>query len=128
MKKIEDYLHLYLPFEFEWIEDAVSFNKGERGIMTADDLKYWDEYKMPILRPLSAMTNAEGYELCQFLNWRCDTNFLEDIIKYGVSGIDATVEKQAEFMRILLSMKFDLFGLIESGLALPRSIVDAPIK
>lgn len=104
MKTIYNYLHLYIPFEFEWIEDAVPFHKGERGVINAEDLKYWDEYKKPLLRPVSDMTEEEAIE----------------IFRLPVKADEVFFQTGEEF-RIMLYKGFDLFGLIESGMAIDKT-------
>jgi len=117
MKELKDYLHLYLPIRFMWVEDAVPFKKGEIGILAAKDLEYWDEYKKPILRPLSDMTEGEhsDFENISFSedtkNWEYDEE------------LKMSIGESTEFNRFayLLSKHFDLFGLIEAGLAIDKT-------
>jgi hypothetical protein len=47
--KFKDVAHLYFPFQFTWVSEAVPFNIGDKGIMSAEDWRYWDEHKKPIL-------------------------------------------------------------------------------
>lgn len=162
MKDIKDYLHLYLPFEFTWVTDAVPFHKGEIGIMVADNLKYWDEHKRILLRPLSDMTEVERKELWQlvfsqghgknfserakdftgslrFIDEKTYYNVPRYIMMQGVErlGIESDGNiwadcdlhnwrhNQHETTRWLLSKGFDLFGLIEAGLAIDKTKVPA---
>lgn len=132
MKKIEDYLHLYIPFQFEWIDDAVPFHKGDRGRMDGDGLRYWDAYKKPILRPLSSMTEEEYLEAGKvFFDYGNkyvypvqSKNDMIDLIKGGMK-ICWHLNKYFELTHYLLSKHFDLFGLIESGLAISKTSIKA---
>ena len=73
--EFKDLAHLYFPFQFTWVSEAVPFNIGDKGIMSAEDWRYWDEHKKPILRPLSDMSEEELIELL--------TNVYESI--YGIA-------------------------------------------
>lgn len=118
-KKIEDYLHLYLGVMCQ----VESFNEPHKltGISYDDtDGKLWCYFEntelgyapinkvKTILRPLSDMTEQERgeYQAIRFndnfklLPWHCDTFF--------------------ESTRYLLSKHFDLFGLIDNGLAISK--------
>jgi len=101
-KKIEDYLHLYLGCD-------VRHNNGSIVKMNSIALnnmlnnKYeMQEYK-PILRPLSDMTEEEKIEVRKF---------------------DKVELPHFELTRYLLSKHFDLFGLIEAGLAIEKTKVN----
>ncbi len=59
--------HLYFPFSFTWVQDAVPFKNGERGIMDAEHWKYWDENKKPLLRRLVDITDDEKKELFKLI-------------------------------------------------------------
>lgn len=105
-KKIEDYLHLYIGCQCRFRFPSVAeFNTM---IMTGMhvDRGLTDSECVPILRPLSSMTEDEETEHS----------------KMRESGWTSNTEQQmlrdAAGTKYLLSKSFDLFGLIESGLAL----------
>lgn len=127
-KEIKDYLHHYLGCEVLFEKCSYHFvhklhiHQGGRVKLTTKLL-----YNIsigsgivvkPLLRLPSDMTKEEGYELCQLMDWRTDGNIFNEIKMHGINGIDVDLKGQAEFFRILLSKYFDLFGLIESGLAI----------
>lgn len=141
-KNIKDYLHLYLGCECEhnsWEigrdEVPTYFSQGRKisnldeGMLSESELF---EIK-PILRPLSDMTEEEAVEVAKESEWtphfrdvKVERNRFGDII---VSW-DGMAESREEFNATgemfycseqfiyLLSKHFDLFNLIESGLAL----------
>lgn len=108
-KKIKDYLHLYLGCEAiitDVRNDAPDEHWaaiGNRITIDTSFLHYisegWISVK-PILRKLSDMTEQENKELKK--------------IKHS----DVFIIKNAEITQWLLSKHFDLFNLIESGLAI----------
>ncbi len=97
-KEIKDYLHLYLGCK-------VVFNEKLKAVIThkllADNLVPKEKLK-PILRPLSDMTEDEDQEF-EYIRYKKDLSIYE-----------GTAMQTA----YLLSKNFDLFGLIESGLAI----------
>ncbi|MEO7044702.1 MAG: hypothetical protein ABI091_05295 [Ferruginibacter sp.] len=120
-KELKDYLHLYLNssisvfiFPDESITDG-HLDKYRKDypngiynpLLTFNNYKQFlnDGYK-PILRPLSDMTDDED---CERLNFYYDY----DNAKY----LDKTII-EAEVTKYLLSKHFDIFGLIEAGLAI----------
>jgi hypothetical protein len=64
---------------------------------------YKDSFFTLILRPLSDMTDEERAEA------------------FTIKGKNAFVEFEAETTKFLLSKHFDLFGLIEAGLAIDKT-------
>lgn len=109
-KEIKDYLHLYLGCQCVWRVKGLDDEWRIAGV----DLKVLDrvydrqpfEFK-PILRKLSDMTEEEATEMQLSGIWfRTTKERWEDII--------CTPENLIQ----LLSKHFDLFGLIESGLAI----------
>jgi hypothetical protein len=113
---IKDYLHLYLPVKFIWVKDAVPFKKGEIGTLEAKDLQYWNEFKKPILRPLSDMTEEELQE-CGNLVY----DFSDDPELNNHKWQDFQTLLTSEQFHWLLKKHFDLFGLIEAGLAIDKT-------
>jgi hypothetical protein len=107
-KKLIDYAHLYFGCLL-WLE----YKDGSGGIAWLD--YYWLGYfngkyieikptslKL-ILRPLSSITNEERLERGKA------------IIKFGKAEIEA------EYHRWMLSKGFDMFELIEAGIALDKT-------
>jgi hypothetical protein len=115
-KKIEDYLHLYLGCRIKSkggkLGDLVSVSTDGMSIVVYDKDKINDprglcinsEWLLPILRPLSDMTEQEAYDL-ERLGHEC------------VISKVSTYQFYAERTKYILSKHFDLFGLIEAGLA-----------
>lgn len=127
-KKIEDYLHLYLGCEVMGTEPA--WGESRKGYLTGIHGEYEAEIQFfeedgvnvsespaynkftqvkPILRPLSSMTQEEADDY----NKKSATRFSLDYFR------DQVME-EAEVTRYLLSKHFDLFGLIDAGLAIPK--------
>lgn len=125
MKDIKDYLHLYLGCEVEYGYDG---RKAIGDIHGLDPHAGWKvftrkpipmyhtvrtELLKPILRPLSDMTEEEF-----------DYMFFK---QPGYVSIEskALVDKRFDIsphqVAFLLSKGFDLFGLIEAGLAIDRT-------
>jgi hypothetical protein len=134
-KDIKDYLHLYLGcdvarFDSEgvryknavngaWLIEA--FEKGGRNFYT---------YK-PILRPISDMQDDELKAIAKI----SDIDFKErsfdhacalaNVKTHGLNAIKFNENLNPievfEISRFLLSCGFDLFGLIESGIALDKT-------
>lgn len=119
-KEIKDYLHLYLgcdcivsnPLINSETKRVVSVNKDTEQC----EIYYWNEPHLdgekvhpiedikPILRPLSDMTEEEGVEIF----WQ------------PVKGENFSIKTGQEFKQ-LLDKHFDLFGLIEAGLAIDKT-------
>ena len=119
MKKIEDYLHLYLGCEAkvdvenelgqllaivlsERIQLGIGFGFNNRAIR----LHYSEEVKL-ILRPLSDMTDEESKKV----------NFPV----FNKNGTPLLNMWFPEDFLYLLSKHFDLFGLIDAGLAIDKT-------
>lgn len=118
-KKIEDYLHLYLGCEIKIgdqieILDAVG-QSGEFESLYKGHLRNFYHISVgvkPILRPLSDMTEEEKFEIQQISGW-------VDYNHYINQGFC-----KPEVFKYLLSKSFDLFGLIESGLAIDKTKIN----
>lgn len=113
MKEIKDYLHLYLGVRhrYKW---ADSGNWTVWTELTANRLSRLDDYSISEiqleLRPLSSMTSEEKREFSNLAGFeKLDLLFWAD------------VRKAAPVITYLLSKHFDLFGLIESGLAIDKT-------
>ena len=136
-KKIEDYLHYYIGCF------AIYAGHGKEEIITITGINtatenyspkiYFDFYehdgsdsdgiywlKKLILRPLSSMTEDEFNELEKQIGFSDDTIFDENTWRY----FDGTL--LPEQFHYLLSKGFDLFGLIESGLAIDAITFNSP--
>lgn len=135
-KKIENYLHLYLGCECEIkgqpnaILGAVGIKSGEQVIVRwpkDDEWSYADVTEVkPILRPLSSMTEEEMKEFASIQRegitkikfekgkiWSFVDH--EGFYKWHPHSLDTPTPEQFCY---LLSKHFDLFGLIDAGLAL----------
>jgi len=119
---IKDYLHLYLGCEIELeykgkkiIErlDSINLRTGRIDTKTFVD---FDFDVKPILRPLSDMTEEERR---QWLDFRLNSR-IEPERSFQLS--------EAMRTKFLLSKYFDLFGLIEAGLAIDATIKAEQIK
>lgn len=108
MKKIEDYLPLYLGCD-ALISDGKTNIIAPITPSTLINILERDWKVTPRLRPLSSMTEREFTEMLTIAN--------ENNIK--ILERDEIVLRQTapEIMRFLISRSFDIFGLIESGLA-----------
>lgn len=121
--EIKDYLHLYLGCTVEIPDSQIQKHGLVKSIRKATFLGFADYYRLesrvgfragpegrvstffikPILRPLSDMTDEEREQA---------------EIVYKGNGV---LESHFESMRFLLSKHFDLFGLIDAGLALDKT-------
>ena len=131
MKEIKDYLHLYLGCDVQYTfkseySDVVelrigileSIDRNGNCVITHKDKDgkiihaftrlHIGSFK-PILRPLSSMTPKEKLELSR-LNL---SEWSADLVKY-----------QAIRTKWYLSKQFDLFGLIEAGLAIDATTLN----
>lgn len=181
MKKIEDYLHLYVgcevaapnPYDDHGVEIAKGLLTGIHGEYgpeiqfiidgnTEEDPDYVEFLKVkPILRRLSSMTEEEQKELwrlvfsmghgneftdrfkdftgrVQFIDEKTYYNVPRHVMMQGVERLgiesDGTVwadcdlhkwrHNQHEVTRWLLSKGFDLFGLIDEGLAIDAATLE----
>lgn len=143
-KKIEDYLHLYIgcfckvdnrshTHRLTGVKNGAALFRSTNGMVAMNNVK-------PILRPLADMTNGEIKEIGKIEGLAN----LGDIQKFGddcigavddtyklmfetspltivylkKNGADYTLAKPFEITQYLLSKHFDLFGLIQAGLAI----------
>jgi hypothetical protein len=123
MKQLNDYIHLYLGCEFLYrtketkLHDWTEFTKMK---LDADQLSVFYrlyenplcEYKL-VLRRLDDMTEEEMEEV-----WYMSEP--KDVLVMNSISRCRKVSLTAERTRYLLSICFDLFGLIDSGLAIDR--------
>lgn len=133
-KKIEDYLHLYLGCEVEsnitWSSELIPIREAnpEDLILIYDTLerqeKYpndydgdWHKYCKPILRPMSSLTDEESLECGKGVLDFYPTKKAND----ENGGLWSSTLYHPSQILWLLSKHFDLFGLIESGLAISKT-------
>lgn len=149
MKEIKDYLHLYLGCEVQVeiygqmrIVKFVGINDDYYFLHNSDDsdgIRYFKQkYPIkPILRPLSDIKEEEAKELGILLYtgvivgepYKTDKFW---IVPYGLTltdywEIDGKVFNQHQTI-YLLSKHFDLFGLIEAGLAFDKTKIKNEYK
>ncbi len=118
-KNIKDYIHFYLGQPIKTSRygignlDSVSktcmhveFEKTIQGFLFGDDAKL-------LLRPISDMTNKEMDDV---------KKYSDHIEKYIETGVFIRID--GELHRILCKWGFDIFNLIESGLALDRTKIE----
>lgn len=123
-KKIEDYLHLYLGCECHTVApDGIGHMIPERiNTYWIDRSRQDGTVLIPILRPLSDMTEEEASGCWRLAGGSTQvTNpklSLQDLTWYS----DFNVYQWAIVFKHLLSKHFDLFGLIESRLAIQKPI------
>jgi hypothetical protein len=108
-KNIKDYLHLYIGCRAEatTVEGAVSNVAISYTLL--HDWDGWLERIKPILRKLSSMTEEEFQHMINegWIGAPTFTNWTKIVYK-------------PEQFRYLLAKGFDLFGLIDSGLAIEK--------
>ena len=142
--KLQDYIHLYIGCEcqlFFRYDDKKTLEYERNGILkiirpedrennglgfecrtVRNNIIYYS-YSFsdvkPILRHLSDITEMEFIHVCNMLNWNTDEY---DIEWFKSEYIDTTLNfiYSFELTRYLLSQGFDLFNLIENGLALDK--------
>lgn len=112
-KELEDYLHLYLGCEFldEKTKDELQYKLDIERLELINRTNDWKDIKL-ILRPLSDITEGEKMDL--------RSHFLEMDNPYNTGDTPWHFEQT----RYLLSKHFDLFGLIEAGLAIDKSTLN----
>lgn len=134
---IKDYLHLYLPFEAVIAPVLENENTTKAEINSLDVWKErcydtdgfdWSfKNVLPILRPLSDMAEEEFREVLydetteEFGGITFMEQFKNAIENINIEDVVLTPHQT----KYLLTQHFDLFGLIESGLALSKSEVSA---
>ena len=124
MKELKDYLNLYLPFEYllhGYNYNIIGFKDCGHYFQMWHRSGFFDilksEFKLP-LRPLSDMTEEEAIEVLLYDKsfHRDYCGWLADFVKWEKQK----VYNPNEFAK-LLSKHFDLFGLIEDGLAIDKT-------
>jgi hypothetical protein len=129
-KNIKDYLHLYLGCEcmigdLNWkpetnlhgLAPGVDPNYGKpiKSKIDAHVLNVFAHKTTLILRPLSDMTDEEMDEV-----WYSHEPKNVLVMDYKNNSMSRKVALCSERTRYLLSKGFDLFGLIDSGLAIDK--------
>ena len=127
-KQLKDYLHLYPEVEVMCVGPFFNMERdyNTRGKLVGRSLTHLSEYLVrvnnnlanyfgiyeikPILRKLSSMTKEE----------RLILSVDDNIINENLDGLFLDHLSPEEF-RYLLSLHFDIFQLIESGLAIDAS-------
>ncbi len=125
MKNIKDYLHLYLgcqvlcPKQIGWIHSQ------KTATLT---LYFWyhnnDKKLTPILRPLSDIKEDERMEIMDILGLVYSEYIILALKDKTIYKID--LKNSFELTRFLLLKGFDLFGLIDDGLALDATKIKNP--
>lgn len=144
-QKIEDYLHLYLGCDVTDGEHVMKLlSVGIYGYTAAnDEVKSQGMFHRvkPILRPLSSMTEEEKTTIGKMAGWyeggvifnehhfeiKHDTfkeMAFDSLTRANEHDADRLGPKAYfEMMPYLLSRSFDLFGLIEAGLAISSTTI-----
>lgn len=125
--ELKDVLHLYLGCECKDTFNDVMFVLDSRNLYLYSLSDSLNQIK-PILRPLSSMTEEEAVELISLYIPKDKTNLIgfgsvnmnQLNYKIGQSVLNKHWDKLSAIeFQYLLSKGFDLFGLIDNGLALP---------
>lgn len=120
-REIKDYLHLYLGCEVAvdgvvrklWSVTPSGINIEDGG---GTEFIRFPGFILPILRPLSDMTYDELQECGNMIY-----DFSDDAELNNHEWEDFKIGLAPEQFHWLLSKHFDLFGLIESGLAIDKT-------
>lgn len=126
-KELKDYLHLYAcakclivkNFGAKVIEETVTINTLYENQFNDGHKSY---IKKLILRPLSDMTEEEENEIeCEFGSYGLGVNHLCNALKNHDMRYVKRLDDAFNLTRYLLSKHFDIYGLIEAGLAINKS-------
>lgn len=130
MKQLKDYLHFYLGCKFLYKIDPHEWSKPmelttaqlELSHRLKDDPEC--HYKL-LLRPLSSMTEEEAKEYAGLFFVDCDLSLVKFYnlghciaIRYYDAFLHLPSQYEPKQFQYLLSKGFDLFGLIDEGLAI----------
>jgi hypothetical protein len=141
-KDIKDYLHLYLMCSYQWLDGDMEWRRPE--VLTAyqlNSIRQSGREVRLLLRPLSDMTEEEvikylrlkhnaysgEYEIKLRDNgfwWLFKTIASDEKFKFFGEMLD---ESNSDQFRWILSKGFDLFGLIEAGLAIDKTKLPTPV-
>lgn len=122
-KDIKDFLHLYygqkVKAKYEYNMGDFCFTKGGEWQMTLEELRHFLGCReVPVkllLRPLSGMTKKEF----EYKNSICFYQELPAKTEDGKSA--AVIHDSPQSFLWMLKQGFDLFGLIEAGLAIDKT-------
>jgi hypothetical protein len=134
MKNIKDYLHLYMGCEaqIQSAQNGVVINNPITG-MTIHYASTGQTIVKPILRKLSSMTEEEARDMIKFIRGvaQIDQLIISNICDIHIEWHFYDVRHIARWIKFdelnpsqfqyLLSKGFDLFGLIEEGLAIDKN-------
>lgn len=131
MNKLKlEHLAPYLPYELdvtfesdEYIHRVVGLNITERGVELISPFEHWGTARiedcMPILRPLSDLAKEIEHNGERFVPrnriYGNPLDFKIDMVSFGV-------------VQVLISYRFDIFGLIDKGLAIDINTVKEVTK
>jgi hypothetical protein len=115
MKDLKDYLHLYLGCDIDFEDEHGDIRTGK-----LVRVKY--NHQCPAVIDCRGKRYYRNTEELQ-LHLRLLTDMTEEEKKavYTIKGENAFNEFEAQSTLFLLSKHFDLFGLIESGLAIDKT-------
>lgn len=120
-KELTDYLYLYVGCEMYSVPQQGEYFIEQLTGVDIDCIRVEGNVEhppydfMPILRPLSDMTEKEQEEYDEIVDFQ--NKFCSD--ERGLK-----IECEAEKTKFLLSKHFDLFGLIEAGLAIDKTTLN----
>ena len=142
-KKLKDYLHYHMGCSvFVFPAETIKSGWLKKELKKLPDLQYsylldFDCYHrvlhagyLPILRPYSSMTDAECLEWANLYftdhvtadELKIDRKFGSPIIQFFDARIQLR-EIQPEIFYWLLSKNFDVFGLIDEGIAIDWTLI-----
>lgn len=101
------YLETELHYNAGWVLRGFRADNEKCFLLENDTEETWTDSIKPILRKLESITNEECEAYNQILFTMHSINKLQDQMKTQAACVD-----------YLLKLGFDLFGLIESGLAI----------
>lgn len=134
-RNIEDYLKFYIGCELTPIEDE------GKGILTSENLYDAERWAhQPYLRRLSSITNTEAFEIYKmYFGKETALDFSTDngsanyrpkqvrvLAEHAIRIFNGDDYETGDFMKVLsivpylLKQQFDLFGLIDEGLAIEK--------
>jgi len=144
MKDLNNYLHLYIGSEAQYQKSFIEYPESYTVTVKLTPKRYYqlDDLSIAklrlILRPIYGMTEEEKEQLFDHIwpngLWAIVCHGKIEVIDHAldimqewsdlgerVKQQDLDISKQATMFTWLLSKGFDLFGLIESGLAIDKT-------
>ena len=132
MKELKDYLPYYLGCEVQYLMNGkgilseISLD-SKYGVLVSVKLNGSNKHRQTvlsniklILRPLSSLSNDEAANIGILPKKEWHEQTQEEQIKWLVNNKDNAIYSPKDFL-YLLSNSFDLFGLIEAGLAIYKT-------